>query len=78
MCLRNTDNSNTDINYKKMEYSDKKIKANIAIKVDNLTDAAYFMGLYKRQGAKEIRDKETRNGGRKYDLNGKIIYIYMV
>lgn len=61
-----------------MEYYDKKIKANITIKVNNLTDAAYFMDLYKRQGAKEIRDKETRYGGRKYDLNGKIIYIYMV
>lgn len=57
---------------------DKKIKANIIIKVDNLTDAAYFMKLYKEQGATEIRDTETRNGGRKYDLNGKIIYIYMV
>ena len=60
-----------------MEYHDKKIKANIAIKVDNLTDAAYFLKLYKEQGAKEIRDKETRTGGRKFDLNGKIIYIYM-
>lgn len=60
-----------------MEYFDKEIKANVTIKVDNLTDAAYFMKLYKEQGATEIRDTETRNGGRKYDLNGKIIYIYI-
>lgn len=62
-----------------MEYFDKKIKANVTIKVDNTTDAAFFMGIYKKQGATEIRDTETRNGGGcKYDLDGKIIYIYMV
>lgn len=62
-----------------MDYSEKKIKANITIKVDNLTDAAFFMGLYKKNGAKQIYDVETRqNGGRKYDLGGKVVYIYMV
>lgn len=61
-----------------MEYFDKEIKANVTIKVDNLTDAIFFMNTYKKQGATEIRDIETRKGGRKYDLNGKIIYIYMV
>lgn len=62
-----------------MKTYDKTIKANVTIKVDNLTDAAFFMDIYKKQGATEIRDIETRNvGGRKYDLNGKIIFIYMV
>ena len=64
------------LNYKKeME----TIKANIRIGVDNLTAATRFMSMYKKQGAQEIRDKETRSkGGRKYELNGEIVYIFLV
>ena len=61
-----------------MEFFDKTVKANVTIKVDNLSAAAKFMNMFKSQGAVEFRDNETRNGGRKYDLNGEIIYIYMV
>lgn len=57
----------------------KTLKNDTIIKVDNLTNAAMFMRLYKERGAYEVRDKETSTkGGRKYNLNGEIVYIYMV
>lgn len=54
------------------------IKADTIIKVNNLTAAARYMEMAKENGATEIMDNETRQkGGRKYDLDGEIIYIYM-
>lgn len=59
--------------------TNEKIKNDTVIKVNNLTAAAMFMRLYKERGATEVRDKETSTkGGRKYNLNGEIAYIYMV
>ncbi|MCM1543663.1 MAG: hypothetical protein NC110_00030 [Ruminococcus sp.] len=62
-----------------MKTYDKTIKADITIKVHTVTNAVKFMNMAKEQGATQIQDKETRDkGGRKYELNGEITYIYMV